>query len=381
MHLSPKMQFFPYLPCPKTSSSKDYFSLLVFHFSLLVFHFSLQVLPNKISTKQEMRDWVSSLSFTYREYGYVDDVTNEGDLLDKIGFVELKEQFSEGSCPPLDLLPNLTRVRVLGRGSREIAEVLSNVPMLSELELLGWDFESVPCPELASLQLKSLQIAFEKEDEVPSMVFQMASLEELTLGSYFTLHVPDRFDGLSRLKYLVINAKVVDPVPYSINECKDLETLDLRFPVMVSRLLQGMQRLQNLGIKALYEEANAAADFETIRQLPPLRDLYLYGTASMRLWSVYQKWNQIRFLVLKNGDVRTMELEGSLLTSMIALTIDDCDMQQWPEWMRELQNLKQLTVEYNFGLGEPPDWVTALPRLIYLDLYGNGFQNGEKYIR
>ncbi|HEX2900288.1 MAG TPA: hypothetical protein VHS96_11275 [Bacteroidia bacterium] len=271
-------------------------------------------------------------------------------------------------------------MRVVGKGSREIAEVLSNVPMLSELELLGWDFESVPWPELASLQLKSLQIAFEKEDEVPSMVFQMASLEELTLGSQFALHIPDRFDGLSDLKYLVINAKVVDPVPYSIQTCKDLETLDLRFPVMVSRLLPGMQKLLNLGIEAHYEESNAAADFETIRQLPPLRDLYLYGTGSMRLWSVYRKWNQIRFLVLKNGDLRTMEVEGSLLTSIIALTIDDCDMQQWPEWMRELQNLKQLTVEYNFGLGEPPAWVTALPRLIYFDLYGNGFQNEDQYM-
>lgn len=337
-------------------------------------------MPDKITTKQDLRDWVSSLSFTYREYDYVDNVTNEGDLLDKIAFVELKEQFSEGGCPPLELLPNLSRVRVSGRGSREIAQTLSKLPKLSELELLGWDFEAIAWPELGGLALKRLVISFWEDGAVPPMIFELASLEELALRSDSVLHVPDRFAELKGLKSLEIRAAKVDAVPDSIHECKDLVTLDLHFPVAVSRMLRGMQKLENLGIDALLEHVDEAADLETVRQLPPLRHLYLYSTSSMRLWSAYRKWHQIQLLILENGDVDEFQVEGNVLSTMSALTIRNCEIQHWPEWMRGLQNLLQLTVEYNFGLGKPPEWVTALPKLRWLNLYGNGFANEDGYM-
>lgn len=179
-------------------------------------------------------------------------------------------------------------------------------------------------------RLTRLNLYGRPTQDIPSDVFQIATLRELRLGNVELAHVPEEIGQLVELRSLALTGGSFATLPDSFAALEQLETLDL-----------GRCSKLDLG-----------ETFALLAKLPRLRELVLAGSHPMT-----QAFATIPPGIAALRQLRKLDLGGNQLTALPDDMFDLTDLEELdlcqnvlailPPAVGKLRKLKKLNLEFN----------------------------------
>ncbi|KAF8045221.1 hypothetical protein N665_5388s0001 [Sinapis alba] len=235
-------------------------------------------------------------------------------------------------------------------------------------------------PELAKLtnlevlRLSGMGIA----GEIPSSINSLNRLTELYLygneliGSFSPLFNLSKLSSLS-LSYNLFSGNV----PCSLLNMPSLSFLDLSYNHLIDSL-ETMNCSSSSKLETLYLSKNRLSGgiIEPLSKLPNLNILFLSSQ------NTTDPINFVSSLGFKS--LESLELSGIAISrldigspNMSELYLDNCSIDEFPTFIKNLQKLGDLSLSNNRLKGEVPKWLWSLPSLYDLDLSDNSFDSFE----
>ena len=253
--------------------------------------------------------------------------------------------------------------------NKELEQILKIAPNCEALRFSYWDHDTINNFELTKkigefTKLKFLEIHTNRVKTYPKEIENLSKLEEIIFQVSQKETIEIDFSKFKILQHLTIHfADNIKQFPYSIFECKNLETLKLfRFFLYEGNLLSGVEKLTKL--KELYiwdsnltlpqEAKYNFKDLETLiidRMRTPLPE-YFYNNLSIKrlaLSSMFDTLNLTKLSMMKNLESVSLsyqnELTGKLvLPKLENLYIADYHGEKINIEFNKLKSLNSLTI-------------------------------------
>lgn len=301
-------------------------------------------------------------------------LNKEKDVQELIEFLIYEQKLD--LIEPVDL--ESLDVKKLSLGERDfyLSAIPKEIGKLKSLEELSIyeerDIETLP-EELFSLPLKKIYIIGCERLEIPDLMGNLGSLEELHLG-YIGMHnLPASIKSIKTLKKLVLHGINLNSFPVSICEIEKLKVLDLGFNKIPS-LPANFENLRNLEILNL--ECNQLSEFpEGITSITSLKELSIGGNSFHELPYSIGNLNSLEKLRLSTdfveyGNLETLPESIGNLESLKELDVSFNHLKKLPNSIGNLKNLKSLSLYHN-RLTQLPNSIGKLVKLKNLDLHHN----------
>jgi Leucine-rich repeat (LRR) protein len=170
-------------------------------------------------------------------------------------------------------------------------------------------------------ELKQLDISHNPLKEFPVEIFQLNGLENLSLTNTDLSEIADQLAALSRLRVLHLQHNQLSDLPPSFSQLKALEELDLhdnQFKELPS-VIQELNQLKILRLGLINHYGNPIDDIpEWIGSLKNLRELSLAKTNIQQLPESIAQLEQLKILWLpknfRKGDLIKLKIELPQLT-------------------------------------------------------------------
>ncbi|XP_062167436.1 receptor-like protein 6 [Alnus glutinosa] len=320
-------------------------------------HFNSSRIPTGIRQLSRLRDLNLSISV------FSGQITSE--ILELSNLVSLDLSSNHG-------------LKLQKDGLRSIAQKLTN---LKELHLSEVDISSTVPNILANLS--SLTSLFLEEcdlhGEFPTRIFHLPYLSSLRVGdnpyligsmpefnrsspleslrlrnTSFSGELPNSIGNLESLKYFyVASCNFFGPIPSSFGNLTQLILLELGYNGLHGSIPQSISRLANLeNLQLFYNHLSGTVEFDLFLKLKNLKRLQLSG-------------NNISLL--------TKPSTNATLPKFEILTLASCDLSEFPDFLRNQDELGFLDLSENKIHGQIPKWMWNLSKetLWYLDLSSN----------
>ena len=246
---------------------------------------------------------------------------------------------------------------------------------------------------------KKLSLTFEKFKKVPSYVFDLPNLEELSLAYNSNLtELPKEISNLKKLKILELQSTSIKSFPIEISELDSLEELHLSgnmdwdkvFDVLskcknlktiswwdaglkeISKSIVKCQSIQNIDLKNNFD-LDYAKEFKTLSSLMNLREITI-GSNDNKMPAGISQLQSLKILNVENCDIKELSGEIASLKNLEQLHIKYCrEIRNLPSQMRYCTKLQKLSL---YSLDEHFDFAGSLNllsncNLKYLDLSQN----------
>ncbi len=253
-------------------------------------------------------------------------------------------------------LAQLKKLKVLklSGNSFQSLEVLSEIPILQELELVQVELEErleipIQFQFLQYLNLSSTQIS-----QLPEEIIQLQSLQDLDLSNTQIRKLPKVIGQLKSLQKLDLHSTQISQLPEEIGQLKSLQTLILR-STQTRRLPQ------------------------TIIQLKSLQSLDLESTLISQLPEKIGQLKSLKFLNLSNTKIRHLPEEIGQLKSLREINLRLTQISQIPEKIGQLKSLKSLNLN-NTQISQLPEEIGQLKSLQKLNLRSTQIRQFPKEI-
>lgn len=278
---------------------------------------------------------------------------------------------------------------------REFPTEIRELPMLKRLSLIDCGLRSLP-EWLGDLEaLESIDLANNPLEALPESMGRLTRLKALGLSSIGLAQLPASLAEHPSLQALVAPGNRIAAIPSWIGTLEQLEELDLGFN-KVQHIPVEIGQLEHLRVLRLWGHVFDAVP-EAIRQLHALELLDLsHGGESVSadddgISSVFRGQRLVSSAYLGQGGIvslppwladelprlRSLHIDGQRLTrlpplppQLIALTLDDNDLDEFPPSVYELDRLQTLYLAGN-RLRQLPDRVRTMRSLASLFLTDN----------
>lgn len=279
-------------------------------------------------------------------------------------------------------------IKKLSLGERDfylssIPKEIGRLKSLEELDIYEErDIKTLP-EELFQLTLKKIYITGCEHLEIPDLLSNLQSLEELHL-SYIGMHnLPASIKSIKTLKKLVFNGNDLDSFPDFICEIENLNLLDLGFNKITS-IPANIENLRNLEVLNL--ECNQLSDFpEVITRITSLKELSIGGNTFPELpYSIgnLKSLEKLRFSTdfVEYGNLETLPNSIGNLESLRELDVSFNHLKKLPNSIGNLKNLESLSLYHN-RLAQLPNSIGKLVKLKSLNLNHNKLKFLPKSIK
>ncbi|CAN6834313.1 unnamed protein product [Brassica oleracea] len=232
--------------------------------------------------------------------------------------------------------------------------------------------------------LRHLNLSFNNfaSSPLPSSFGQLHNLEVLLLSSNgFLGQVPSSLRNLTKLTQLQLaHNKLTGDLTSLLQNRTSLVALDVssnEFYGTIPSFLFTMPSLSYLDLS----ENHLSGPLETPFSLPNLRVLklsYLNITHQLDL-RVFSSLKSLTYLDLSGISLTPTSVDSviNFAKSLRILLLSECNIYEFPRFVKSLTNLEFLYLSDNRIKGNVPDWLWTLPHLTSLNLYNNSFTGFE----
>ncbi|KAF2592018.1 hypothetical protein F2Q70_00042110 [Brassica cretica] len=279
--------------------------------------------------------------------------------LHHIKYLDLSFNYFDSSS----LLPefgNLTKLEYLGLSDMsltgEIPSSISSLNRLTELRLTGNKLIGSFSPLFNLSKLSSLYLSSNHfSGNVPCSLLNLSKLSTLDLSSnHFSGNVPCSLLTMPFLSkiYLSQNHLIGSLETMNCSSSSKLEYLHLSYNRLSGRILEPLSKLTNLKELFLsFQNTTDPINFVSSLSFKSLESLDLIGNAISRL---------------NIGSPNLRELY-----------LDNCSINEFPTFIKNLQKLEHLNIANNRLKGEVPRWLCSMPSLNRLFLSHNSLDSFE----
>lgn len=353
-----------------TSNIGNYFYLLHNLERVSISNFDTPVLPSTFCTFPHLKQLILN---NYKKTLRL--------LPQQIGQLEYLEQLTVqylGQTQLPNSITGLSRLKSLHLETETyLHELPENFEQLENLQELSLSFKE-PIDALKSIeqiaglkQLRSLYLSIEPAielEDLPTGFYQMYQLKELELKGIILNTFPAQLPNRSKMTRLSIDNYSFAEIPDSIQEWKNLDTLELK-KGNLKNLPAGLNKLQNL--EALIIEDNSLEEFPIgILALSHLEELSLKGNKLSIIPDILSQLNQLYHLNISNNLIT----ELPSLSQIVRLDCNHNQLNEFPIFLREQSKIQFLSLEHN-QIKQLPDWFGELKNLEELSLKHNKLES------
>ncbi|MBF2088179.1 MAG: leucine-rich repeat domain-containing protein, partial [Synechococcales cyanobacterium K32_A2020_035] len=259
-----------------------------------------------------------------------------------------------------EAIASLTQLKLLHLSHNQMTELPEAIASLTQLERLDLSRNRLTelSEAIASLtQLQSLDLYDNRLTELPEAIGFLIKLKKLNVYENSLAFLPDSWKSLDELTWLHLSDNQLTILPKSLQNLKHLQMLQLGNNEL-EELPGWLQKLGELETLQIY--ANNLKVIPTwISELRLLKRLDISG-------------NQITKLPESLGEIVVLEQVelGSKRELRVGLNVEGNPLDQLPECIRQLKQLKQLSVD-SCRLSCLAEWLGELTNLEDLDLREN----------
>lgn len=219
-----------------------------------------------------------------------------------------------------------------------------------------------------------LELNLEDQDlkTLPDSIATLVNLERLSLARNIGLALPEALWSLATLKYLDAHCIKMLRIPEGLGRLVSLEVLKLGD--LFEELPASMQMLRNL--RRLELDGVGKLQFlpDWLWELPSLSEFILFNGRHIR--GLKESLSRVQHLSILDLScevpLQAMPEQAGGLVHLNELRLQDTQIDRIPDWIGDLCNLKELSLEDNPDLKELPDALGNLRRLRYLRVARSG---------
>ncbi|CDY48534.1 BnaC04g43150D [Brassica napus] len=236
--------------------------------------------------------------------------------------------------------------------------------------------------ELSHLRYLNLSFNNFASSSLPSAFGQLHNLEVLLLSSNgFLGQVPSSIRNLTKLTQLKLSHnKLTGDLTSLLQNLTSLVALDVssnEFYGTIPSFLFTMPSLSYLDLS----ENHLSGPLEPPFSLPNLQFLmlsHLNITHQIDL-RIFSSLKSLSYLDLSGNSLTPTSVDSDIdFTKYLrVLILLECNISEFPRFVRSLKNLEYLYLSHNRIKGNVPDWLWSLPRLTTLYLLNNSFTGFE----
>ncbi|CAN7097044.1 unnamed protein product [Brassica rapa subsp. narinosa] len=266
------------------------------------------------------------------------------------------------------------------RGSLSANSSLFRLHHLRYLDLSHNYFDSSFLPEFGNLTKLEYLALFDMglAGEIPSSISSLNRLTDLDLFDNELIGGFSPLLNLSKLSSLFLSDNLFSGnFPCSILTMPFLSTLDLRQNHLTNSLetmnCSSSSKLERLDLS--YNRLSGRI-LEPLSKLPNFQGLYLsfQNTTDPINFISSLGFKSLEFLDLSGNAISNLSIVSPNLGSLL---LDNCSIDEFPTFIKNLQNLENLYMDNNRLKGEVPKWLWSKPSLIRLSLSQNSFDSFE----
>ncbi|AES99954.1 LRR receptor-like kinase [Medicago truncatula] len=257
--------------------------------------------------------------------------------------------------------------------SGEIPYSIGQLKSLNQLSLKACDLHGLIPQSLWNLtQLTHLDLSFNKlNGEIPSLLSNLAHLTYLDLEqNAFTGLILNMFHKLIKLEYLDISSNnITGQIPSSLFHLAQLSYLDLSFNKLVELYLSDNHLRGSIGEFSTYSLQklllsnnklhghfpNSIFKFQNLTYLG-LSSTNLNGDVDFHQFSNFEK---LTFLDLSRNNFLSVNIGSSvdsISPNLESLYLSSSNINSFPNFFAQLQNLQELDLSNNIIQGKVPKW-------------------------
>ncbi|CDY19152.1 BnaA04g18920D [Brassica napus] len=232
--------------------------------------------------------------------------------------------------------------------------------------------------ELSHLRYLNLSFNDFASSPLPSSFGQLHNLEVLLLSSNgFLGQVPSSIRNLTKLTQLQLSHnKLTGDLTLLLQNLTSLVALDVSSNEFYGTIPSFLFTLSSLSYLDLSEN-HLSGSLQTPFSLPNLRVLrlsYLNITHQLDL-RIFSSLKFLSYLDLSGISLAPTSMDSDIdfTKNLNVLILLECNISEFPRFVRSLKNLEFLNLSHNRIKGNVPDWLWSLPRLTTLYLYNNSF--------
>ncbi|CAN7018990.1 unnamed protein product [Brassica oleracea var. botrytis] len=236
--------------------------------------------------------------------------------------------------------------------------------------------------ELSHLRYLNLSFNNFASSSLPSAFGQLHNLEVLLLSSNgFLGQVPSSIRNLTKLTQLKLSHnKLTGDLTSLLQNLTSLVALDVssnEFYGTIPSFLFTMPSLSYLDLS----ENHLSGPLEPPFSLPNLQFLMLsHLNINHQLdLRIFSSLKSLSYLDLSGISLAPISMDSDIdfTKNLNVLLLLECNISEFPRFVRSLKNLENLYLSHNRIKGNIPDWLWSLPRLTTLYLYNNSFTGFE----
>ncbi len=250
-------------------------------------------------------------------------------------------------------------------GTEKIDNRIASLKLLEELVIIDSKGSEIDLPiELKKLQnLKSLRIVGSKLTKIPPIIYELSSLESLSLEMSEVKTVSDDIGNLIKLKYLGIGSLRLSFIPESIYRLRNLEHLYISAD-QIKSLPDGISKLVNLEYLRVHT-SNLTSLPKDINKLEKLKELDFYCRNPIQI-SLDSKVQKIEFF--RWGGCPIFPNNICEIISIKDLMFDAGKIETIPTCIANMKNLEKLEFS-NHPINSIPLELLELKKLKFLSFF------------
>ncbi|KAJ4903449.1 receptor like protein 27 [Raphanus sativus] len=236
--------------------------------------------------------------------------------------------------------------------------------------------------ELSHLRYLNLSFNNFASSPLPSSFGQLHNLEVLLLSSNgFLGQVPSSVRNLTKLTQLQLaHNKLTGDLTSLLQNLTNLTRLDVSSNQFYGTIPSFLFTLPSMSYLDLSEN-HLSGSLEIPFYLPNLRVLKLYHlniTHQIDL-RIFSSLESLTYLALSGNSLTPTSVYSDIdfAESLRVLLLSECNIYEFPRFVKSLKNLEYLYLSHNRIKGNVPEWLWSLPRLTSLDLRNNSFTGFE----
>jgi len=261
-------------------------------------------------------------------------------------------------------LKQLKKIEIWAEEIPELPDVLFDIESLEQLTVLCYSIAEVPTAISKLSDLTELYITATKADSFPSTLWDLENLQHLKLSSDMAATLPPGMGKLKKLKSAVFHLQNLVELPTDIGQCLSLERLDINSKSLAD-YPQSISSLKNLKD---FRSAQSSIFPKEICSIASLEQISLGNNSIQSVPTEVENLINLKRLSLSSSKFKRVPTALSTIPNLEYLDISYGEFDRLPHAFANMKSLKNIDLSYNKNLGQSLHlWADVLNKMTALE--------------